>query len=136
MKLFLICSKKFYALIPEIEFKLKDLGHVCTMPNCYDKPETEDHYKNLGRENHAKWKSEMIRHSLEVIQNNDAVLVLNFEKESIENYIGGATFLEMYDAFRLGKKIYLYNDIPQGILHDEIVGFNPIILEGDISKIN
>ena len=40
----------------------------------------------------------------------DAVLVLNLDKEKngeiLKNYIGGATFLEMYDAFRLGKKIY------------------------------
>lgn len=135
MKIFIICSKRFYDRIPEVESTLKDSGHILTMPNCYDKPETEDLHRNLGREKHAEWKSEMIKHSSEVIQNNDAVLVLNFIKEDIENYIGGATFIEMYDAFRLGKKIYLYNDIPNGILHDEIVGFHPILLEGDLSKI-
>ncbi len=135
MKIFIICSKKFYNRIPEIESELKELGHELTMPNCYDKPETEAGYKNLGRAEHSKWKSEMIRHSESVIQNNDAVLVLNFKKDDFENYIGGATFLEMYDAFRLNKKIYLYNDIPEGILHDEIIGFNPVILNGDISKI-
>jgi len=136
MKIFIICSKRFYDRIPEIESSLKALGHVCTMPNCYDKPETEDQYRNLGREDHAKWKSEMIKHSTNVIKNNDAVLVLNFKKEDFENYIGGATFLEMYDAFCLDKKIYLYNEIPTGILHDEIVGFNPVILNGDFSKLS
>ena len=56
--------------------------------------------------------------------------------ETIEkNYIGGATFLEIYDAFRLNKKIYLYNDIPEGMLYDEIQGFAPIIINGDLSKI-
>lgn len=135
MKIFIICSKKFYNRIPEVETKLNTLGHICTMPNCYDKPDTEEQYRILGKENHAQWKSEMIKHSLDVIQDNDAVLVLNFKKDDLENYIGGATFLEMYDAFRLQKKIYLYNDIPQGILRDEIEGFSPIILEGDVSKI-
>ena len=43
------------------------------------------------------------------------------------NYIGGATFLEMYDAYLNGNKIYLYNDMPSktsisGILYDEIEG--------------
>ena len=52
-----------------------------------------------------------------------------------KNYIGGATFLEIYDAFRLGKKIYLYNDVPEGILYDEIQGFNPFIINADLSKI-
>ncbi|MFW5853092.1 MAG: hypothetical protein ACOCU8_00435 [Patescibacteria group bacterium] len=42
----------------------------------------------------------------------------------------------MYDAFRFNKKIYLYNDIPQGTLHDEIIGFNPVLLNGDVSKLN
>jgi len=65
----------------------------------------------------------------------DAVLVLNFEKDGMKNYVGGATFLEMYDAFRLGKKIFLYNDIPEGILKDEIVGFNPVIIGGNLKKI-
>ena len=81
----------------------------------------------------------MYKQSEEVISNMDAVLVLNFDNEKdgfvYKNYLGGATFLEMYDAFRLGKKIYLYNDIPEGILYDEIVGFNPIMINGDISKV-
>jgi hypothetical protein len=34
--------------------------------------------------------------------------------------LGGATFLEMYDAFRLNKQIFLYNDIPEGMLYDEL----------------
>lgn len=63
------------------------------------------------------------------------MLVLNFKKAGISNYIGGATFLEMYDAFRLNKKIFLYNDIPDGILRDEIVGFSPILIKADLNKI-
>lgn len=135
MKILLICSKRFYNRIPLIESELKELGHVCTMPNCYENPETEDHYRIMGREEHAKWKGGMIAHSVSVIQDNDAVLVLNFKKEDMENYIGGATFLEMYDAFRLGKKIFLYNDIPDGILHDEIIGFSPVVIHGDVRLI-
>lgn len=41
----------------------------------------------------------------------------------------------MYDAFRLGKKIFLYNDIPTGMLYDEIEGFNPIIINGNLELI-
>ena len=135
MKIFLICSKRFYGHLPEVEAKLKALGHKITMPNCFDRPETEDKYRSLGTEEHAKWKSEMIKHSTDVINGSDAVLVLNFKKDNFENYIGGATFLEMYDAFRLNKKIYLYNDIPQGMLRDEIVGFCPTIISGDLTKV-
>ena len=52
-----------------------------------------------------------------------------------DNYIGAATFLEMYEAFMQGKKIYIFNDYPNNMLLDEIKGFNPTILNGDLSKI-
>lgn len=135
MKIFIICSKKFYSKIPQIQEELEKSGHKITLPNCYDDPTTEERYRNLGNEEHSKWKSEMLKHSTDVIENNDAVLVLNFEKNGIKNYIGGATFLEMYDAFRLNKKIYMYNDVPEGILNDEIIGFDPIIINGNLNKI-
>ena len=81
----------------------------------------------------------MFKQSEEIISKMDAVLVLNFDKEKdnklLKNYIGGATFLEMYDAFRLNKKIFLFNDIPQGMLYDEVEGFNPIIINGNLDMI-
>lgn len=134
MKIFIICSKVFYNRIPQIKEKLESMGHVITLPNCYDAPETENGYR--GTEKHSKWKAEMIRHSEEVISSVDSVLVLNYEKNSLPNYIGGATFLEMYDAFRLNKKIYMINDIPEGMLKDEIIGFCPVILNGNLDLID
>ena len=128
MKIFIICSKVFYDKIPLIKAVLDAAGHDVTLPNCYDDPGTEARYKALGDQAHAEWKASMLRHSQEVIEQTDAVLVLNFEKNGQPNYIGGATFLEMYDAFRLGKKIYMYNDIPDGMLKDEIKGFEPVLL--------
>tara|TARA_B100002049_G_C15884478_1_gene293067 strand:+ start:295 stop:504 length:210 start_codon:yes stop_codon:yes gene_type:complete len=61
--------------------------------------------------------------------------VLNFAKNGQENYIGGATFLEMYDAFRLGKKIFIYNDIPGSMFGDEIKGFGPVLLQQDLDRV-
>ena len=65
----------------------------------------------------------------------DAVVTLNFDKNGKKNYIGGATFLELYEAFMANKKIYLYNNIPEGMLYDEISGFSPVILHGNIDLI-
>jgi hypothetical protein len=135
MRIFLICSKSFYSRIPELQKELEAADHVVTLPNSYEDPAAEERHRGNGPEKHAAWKAEMIKHSTKVISNTDAVLVLNFEKKGIQNYIGGATFLEMYDAFRLGKKIYLFNDPPEGVLQDEILGFNPILIRGDLSKI-
>ena len=134
MKIFLICSRKFYHRVPEILGKIEQ-NHEITLPNSYEDPTAEEKHKALSAKEHATWKAGMLRHSADVIAQNDAVLVLNFDKGDLKNYLGGATFLEMYEAFKLGKKIFLYNDIPEGILHDEIRGFEPILLEGDFARI-
>jgi hypothetical protein len=135
MKIFLICSKVCYKHVPNILETLKHSGHTLVLPNAYDDPGTEDQYKQLSAEEHATWKAGMLRQSAKKMEDVDAVLVINFEKNGIPNYIGGATFLEMYDAFRLGKKVFLYNPIPDGILADEIRGFNPVIINGDLTKV-
>lgn len=135
MKIFIVCSKRFYDRIPDIQKELEKQGHVIALPNCYEDPTTEDQYRVRGPEEHALWKGQMFAHSRKVIEENDAVLVLNFDKGDLKHYIGGATFLEIYDAFRFGKKIFLYNDIPEGMLHDEIIGFAPSILHGDLTQI-
>ena len=139
MKVFIICSKKFYSKIEEVKKNLEKKNIEVFLPNCYDDPTAEQKAWDLGVEEHQKFKAEMYKQSEDTISNMDAVLVLNLDKEKdgkiLENYIGGATFLEMYDAFRLGKKIYLYNDIPNGMLYDEIEGFSPIIIDGNLELI-
>ena len=139
MKVFIICSKKFYSKIEEIKKYLENKNVEVFLPNCYDDPNTEQRMWDLGKDAHQKFKEEMYKKSEELISKMDAVLVLNLSKEKdgilLENYIGGATFLEMYDAFRLKKTIYLYNDIPKGLLYDEIEGFNPIIINQNLDLI-
>ena len=139
MKILVICSKKFYSKIDEVKCYLEKKNIEVFLPNCYDDPTAEQKAWDLGVEEHQKFKAKMFKQSEDTIREMDAVLVLNLDKEKdgkvLNNYIGGATFLEMYDAFRLGKKIYLYNDIPDGMLYDEIEGFGPIIISGDLKQI-
>lgn len=135
MKLFIICSKAFYDKVLPIKQSLEESGHIISLPNCFDDPTTEARYKELGEKEHAAWKASMLRHSQDVIEANDAVLVLNFDKNGQKNYIGGATFLEMYDAFRISKKIYMYNPIPEGMLKDEIEGFEPVVIRRNLNQI-
>ena len=139
MKILVICSKRFYSKIEEVKKDLEKRDIEVFLPNCYDDPTAEQKAWDLGVEEHQKFKAKMYKQSEDTIKKMDAVLVLNLDKEKdgkiLKNYIGGATFLEMYDAFRLGKKIYLYNDIPEGILYDEIEGFGPIIINGNLKQI-
>ena len=61
--------------------------------------------------------------------------VCNYDKKDIKGYIGGNTLMEMGLAFFLKKKIYLLNEIPEISYKEEILGVKPIIIIGDLSKI-
>ncbi|MDD4931802.1 MAG: hypothetical protein PHG66_06700 [Candidatus Colwellbacteria bacterium] len=136
MRIFICCSKHIYDRIPPIFDKLTSAGHLVTLPNSYDDPGMEEKMRALSEEEHRKWKAEMIRLQEEKVRGVDAILVLNMEKHGIDNYIGGATFLEMFKAFELGRPIYLWNPIPENILRDEIQGFGVKVINGDLSLIS
>ena len=135
MKIFIACSKHFYEKIEDIGKELEKLGHEISLPNSYDEPFKEEDMKKLGSEQHRKWKESMLKKNKDNIAPNEAVLVLNFEKNGEPNYLGGATFLETYHAWEMGKKIFLFNPIPENLLRDELLGFNPTIINGDLSLI-
>ncbi|MBS3089510.1 hypothetical protein J4461_01350 [Candidatus Pacearchaeota archaeon] len=135
MRIFICCSKYIYDRIHPIKEKLESKGHLITLPNSYEEPMAEERIKAGGKEEHENWKANMIRLQKEKISVNDAILVLNMEKKGIKNYIGGATFLEMSKAWELGKKIFLFNDIPENIMQDEICAFKPIIINQNLDNI-
>ena len=135
MKILIICSKAFYRNIPPIKEKLESFGHEISLPNSYHNPQAEKESWALGEKEHSEFKARMFKQSKETIEKIDAVLTLNFDKNEQKNYIGGATFLELYEAFMKNKKIYLYNDIPEGMLYDEIQGFSPIVIHGNIDLV-
>lgn len=135
MKIFICSSKHFYSAIPPIKEALEKKGYTITLPNSYDHPQKENEMKSVGMEDHQKWKSEMLLLQGKKVSENDAILVLNMEKNGQQNYIGGATFLEIFKAFELGKKIYLYNPIPENILKDELLGMNPTIVDGNLDLV-
>lgn len=135
MKIFICCSKHIYDKVAPIKSDLERMGHSIVLPNSYADPGKEAEMKLLGTKEHSDWKAEMIRLSVAKIYDNDAIVVLNMEKAGQENYIGGATFLEIYKAFELGKKIFLYNPIPDNLLKDELLGMNPTVIDGDLSLI-
>ena len=135
MKVFIICSKAFYKDVEPIKEKLEQMGHVVELPNSYYEPDAEKKSWDLGPKEHAEFKARMFKKSEKKIASIDAVLTLNFDKNGKKNYIEGATFIEIYEAFMKNKKIYLYNDIPEGMLYDEISGFSPIVINGDLNLI-
>ena len=135
MKIFICASKHNYGHVADIKNKLEEMGHIITVPNSYDEPMKEGEVKKLGTEEHAKWKGAMIRLQKEKVDANDCILVLNFEKNGQPNYIGGATFLEIFRAFDSNKKVFLYNPIPDSNFKDELIGMSVEVINGDLSKV-
>ncbi|MDO8557338.1 MAG: hypothetical protein Q7R98_02635 [Candidatus Jorgensenbacteria bacterium] len=135
MKILICASKHNYCYVTKIKNELEVMGHIITVPNSYDEPMKEEEIKNLGIEEHRKWKGNMIRLQKEKVDANDCVLVLNFEKNGQPNYIGGATFLEIFRAFDSGKKAYLYNPIPESNFKDELIGMGVEVINGDLHKV-
>lgn len=135
MKIFLTASKNAYDKVADIKARLEKAGHIVTPPNGFGEIATEDTVREMSPEDYSNWKADMIREDGRLVAANDAVLALNFDKNGQVNYIGGATFLEMFQAFSLGKKLFLYNPIPEGMLKDEIIGLMPLVIDQDLSLV-
>ena len=66
----------------------------------------------------------------------EGILVVNCEKRGIAGYLGGNTLIEMGVAFYLKKKIYILNLVSSDLSYkQEIMGMKPVILNGDVAKI-
>lgn len=85
---------------------------------------------------HQKNNKDAIREFWNAMQGADAVLVLNLDKNGIENYIGGNTLMEMGFAHVLNQKIFLYHPIPDiPYYKTEIEAMKPVVINEDLSII-
>lgn len=121
----------------ETREKLKQLGHdafVTKLSAAFvGKNNEEKETIKINQKNNM----DAIREFWHLMQGADAVLVLNLDKHGIKNYIGGNTFLEIGFAHVLNQKIFLFNPIPEiPYYKSEIEAVKPVIINGDLTKIN
>lgn len=140
MKITICGSSKFRHEMVEYMEKLKNLGHDGIVHEHYIKSAKGDMPELMERVNreHATLKKEQgyIKWYYNAIKNSDAILVLNFDKNGIKNYIGGNTLMEIGFAHVNDKKIFLLNPIPEDVSYaDEIKAMVDVILVGDLKKI-
>jgi hypothetical protein len=84
----------------------------------------------------AKRRNDFIRWWYNCIVSGDAILVCNFDKNGIKNYVGGNTLMEIGFAHVNDKKIFLLNPIPEEVSYaDEIKAMVDVVLDGDLGKI-
>ena len=83
-----------------------------------------------------KKTKDLIRAHCNNITKSDAILILNYDKGNRKGWIGANSFLEMGFAHVLEKRIYLLSPIPVfAYFREEIEAIDPVILGGDLSKI-
>lgn len=136
MKIGVIGSMQFTEKMIELRDELIELGHdafVTTLATPFiGKTDEEKEVIKIRQKNHL----DAIREFWNMMQGADAVLVANFDKHGIKNYIGGNTFLEIGFAHVLDQKIFMLHDIPKMPYYEsEIVAMKPIVIEADLTKI-
>ncbi|HSX32693.1 MAG TPA: hypothetical protein VLF43_05510 [Candidatus Saccharimonadales bacterium] len=140
-----ICSSAaFYRQAVDIQDKLEALGLKIVVPdltntmrqsNDYD----VSHYKTWF-ENDADYskKAALMHGHFDKVAATDVILVLNYEKNGKQNYIGANVLMEMALAFHFNKPIFILNEMPEDSpFEEELKGMSPILLHGkaeDIAK--
>ena len=119
-----------------VQEQLEELGHEAIVPL-----DTHDCVKDPSLNSNLEWGQNLNidKDHFNKIESSDAILVLNYPKNNIAGYIGGSSLMEIAVARHLDKKIFILHELPS---EDEIryaleiKVARPIILSGDISKIN
>lgn len=136
MKIAICASMIFTEKMLEVKKELEKLGHEAYVSDFAEhyvgKSEKEKEELTIYHKN----EKDAIREYWEQIQKADAILVLNYDKRGIKNYIGGNTLMEIGFAHVLNKKIFLLNPIPEiPYYQSEIEAVRPVIIDGNLAKI-
>ena len=134
MKIGILGSMQYTEKMLEIRDQLKELGHDAFVTDLHKpfigKSDEEKERIKIDQKNNK----DAIREMWRLMQDAEAVLVLNLDKHGIKNYIGGNTFLEIGFAHVLNQKIFLYNPIPDMPYYKtEIEAMKPVVINGDLS---
>ncbi len=136
LKIALCASMVFTERMLEIKLELEELGHEVFVSQFAEEYVGKSEREKEKLTMHHKNEKDAIRKFWEKIKQSDAVLVLNYDRKNIKNYIGGNTLMEIGFAHVLSKKIYLMNPIPEIEYYEsEIKAVNPVIIDGDLRKI-
>lgn len=147
MRLTICGSITFHDEMKQLQKELELLGHTVKIPRIQvpDKsgvliPAKEFYvkYKKTAKPTDT-WIWDRVKQSITLhfrkIAWSQAILVANYEKNDIKNYIGGNTLMEMGLALYLKKKIFLLNPIPEVSYKEELIALQPTIIYGDLTNI-
>lgn len=138
MKIVISGSMQFVDKQIEVFEQLKKLGHepfISTYAKRYT-GKSDDEIEKLKLEDKYGDNDALIEY-WQPLQDADALLMLNYDKHGIKNYVGGNAFLEMGFAYVLGKRVFFWNPLPDMPYYGtEIIAMKPVVINGDLSKIS
>ncbi|MBQ2695407.1 hypothetical protein IJG04_02095 [Candidatus Saccharibacteria bacterium] len=135
MKICICCSLSFTDEVKKIADRLHELGHEVLLPNgvIVDAIHKLDFDPVEAKRGNGY---DFVREHFKKIEESDAMLVCNFTKNGIDNYVGANTFLEMGFAYYVKKPIYALNPLPDyKYINDELLNFDVIVINGDLLEI-
>lgn len=140
MKITICGSIKFAKKLVDVHKELQKLGHEPRMHEEMFKVAdgTALELKNLknGEHTNVKRKYGFIKWWHDCIKQSDAVLICNYDKKGIKNYIGGNTLMEIGFAHVNNKKVFLLNEPPTEVPYtDEINAMVDQVINNDFNKI-
>ncbi|MFA7244116.1 MAG: hypothetical protein WC080_02415 [Patescibacteria group bacterium] len=137
MKITIAGSMVFAKDILRIKNDLEKTGHSVLTTDDIDHYVRDNSIKNNFEEELRLSKEyDIIRSFFNKIAESDAMLIVNNEKKGISGYLGTNVIMEIGVAYFLKKKIFLLNPIDKNQPYTlEIAMINPLIINGDLSKI-
>ena len=136
------CSASFYKQALEVQQKLREVGFKVEVPLTANKMKKSGDFNvntyKTWYKNAADYgrKAKLMKAHFKKVVGAGAILVLNYEKNGVQGYIGGNGLMEMAIAFHYKKPIYVLNPVPESLtIYEEIMGMQPVMLNGDLGKI-
>ncbi len=137
-----ICSSvSFYKNVAAVKTKLQNDGYTVIIPAVAQLMQDSG---NFNVNDYKPWfadakdyhkKAELMHDHFDEVEKADAILVLNYQKHGVDNYIGGNVLMEMALAFHLKRPVFILNEIPkESTFLEEIEGLLPIILHGKLEN--
>jgi len=141
MKITLCGSVKFADKMVQVYNELKKIGHEPMMHEemfgIADGTSKELIEKIAEEHSEIKRKYNFIKWWHNCIVSGDAILVCNFDKNGIKNYIGGNTLMEIGFAHVNDKKVFLLNPIPQEVSYvEEIKAMMDVVVNNNLELIS
>lgn len=133
-----ICGSILFAQeMLDVQRQLHQVGFRAHVPVIKDEADAKIESGNAMEAIERKIRHDYIAAHYRLIRHSEAILVLNLPKHGIKGYVGGNTPMELGFAHMQHRQIFLWEDPdPNSPYLAEIQATQPIVIHGDLSKIN